>query len=72
MCLNETYIKVRIGRNVPNAFPIQKGVKEGAVLFLSIFKFPLIYAIWKPKKIKNVWNRMKHIMSWSVVKMLKQ
>jgi len=29
MCLNETYNKVHIGKNLPDAFPIHNGLKQG-------------------------------------------
>jgi hypothetical protein len=31
MYLNETYIKVHIGKNLPHAFPIQTGLKQGDI-----------------------------------------
>jgi hypothetical protein len=32
MCLNETYSNVSIGKNLPDAFPIQNGMKQGDAL----------------------------------------
>jgi hypothetical protein len=32
MCLNETYSKVRIGKLLPDKFPIQNGLKQGDAL----------------------------------------
>jgi hypothetical protein len=32
MCLNETYTKVRIGKNLSDAFPFQNGLKQGDAL----------------------------------------
>jgi len=29
MCLNETCSEVRIGKNLPDAFPVQNGLKQG-------------------------------------------
>jgi len=29
MCLNETYIKVRVGKNLSDMFPIRNGLKKG-------------------------------------------
>jgi hypothetical protein len=29
MCVNETYNKVRIGKHLSDAFPIQNGLKQG-------------------------------------------
>jgi len=31
MCLNETFSEVRIGKIVPDAFPIQNGLKRDAL-----------------------------------------
>jgi len=46
-CLNETYNKVRIGKNQPNAFPIQSGLKQGDALSPLFFNFALQNAIMK-------------------------
>jgi hypothetical protein len=37
MCLNETYIKVRIGKYLFNSFPIQNGLKQGDDLSPQLF-----------------------------------
>jgi hypothetical protein len=47
MCLNETYIKVRIGKYLSNNVPIQNGLKQGDALWPMLFKFALEYAIKK-------------------------
>jgi hypothetical protein len=47
MCLNETYSKVRMGKYLSDKFPIQNGLKEGAVLSSLLFNFALEYAIRK-------------------------
>jgi hypothetical protein len=47
MCLNETYSKVRIGKNLSDSFPIQNGSKEGDALAPLLFNFALEYAIRK-------------------------
>jgi hypothetical protein len=44
MCLNETYSKVCIGKNLSDGFPIQNGLQQGDALSL-LFNFPLEYAI---------------------------
>jgi hypothetical protein len=41
MCWNETYIKVRIGKYLPDSFPIQNGLKQGDVLSPLLFNFAL-------------------------------
>jgi hypothetical protein len=45
MCLNETYIKVRIGKHLSDNFPIQNGLKQGDALSPLLFHFALEYAI---------------------------
>jgi hypothetical protein len=47
MCLNETYIKVRIGKHLSNNFPIQNGLKQGDALSPLLYNFALEYAIRK-------------------------
>jgi len=47
MCLNETYSKVCIGKNVSDAFPIQNGLEKGDDLLSFLFNFALEYAIRK-------------------------
>jgi hypothetical protein len=47
MCLNETYSKVRIGKNLSDAFPIHNGLKQGNALSPFLFDFALEYAIRK-------------------------
>jgi hypothetical protein len=47
MCLNETYIKVRIGKHLSGSFPIQNGPKQGDALSPLFFNFALEYAIRK-------------------------
>jgi hypothetical protein len=45
MCLNGTYSKVRIGKNLSDSFPIQNELKQGDALSPSLFNFALEYAI---------------------------
>jgi hypothetical protein len=47
MCLNETYSKLRVGKHLPDSFPIQNGLKQGNALSPLIFNFALEYAIMK-------------------------
>jgi hypothetical protein len=47
MCLNETYSKVRIDKNLSDTFPIQNGLKQGDALSPLLFNFALEYAIRK-------------------------
>jgi len=45
MCLTETYIKVRVGKNLSDRFPIRNGLKKGAAPTPLLFNFALEYAI---------------------------
>jgi hypothetical protein len=58
MRLNETYIKVRVGKLLSDKFPIQNGLKQGDALSPLLFNLALEYRMpsGKPKKIKSVWN----------------
>jgi hypothetical protein len=47
MRLNQTYRKVRIGKLLPNKFPVQNGLKQGDALFPLLFNFSLEYAMRK-------------------------
>jgi hypothetical protein len=47
MCLNETCSKVRIGKLLPDKFPIQNGLKQGDALSPLLFNFALEYATRK-------------------------
>ena len=45
MCLTETYSRVRVGKNLPNVFPIRNGLKQGDALSSLLSIFALEYAI---------------------------
>jgi hypothetical protein len=45
MCLNETYRRVRIGKNLSDKFSIENGLKQGDALSPMLFIFALEYAI---------------------------
>ena len=45
MCLNETYSRVRVGKNLFDMFPIRNGLKQGDALSPLLFNFTLEYAI---------------------------
>ena len=37
MCLNETYSRVRVGKNLSDRFPIRNGLKQGDALSPLLF-----------------------------------
>jgi len=41
MCLNETYSRVQVGKNLPDMFPIRNGMKQGDTLSPLLFNFTL-------------------------------
>jgi hypothetical protein len=45
MCLNETYSRVRIGKNLSDKFSIKNSLKQGDALSLLLLNFALEYAI---------------------------
>jgi hypothetical protein len=45
MCLNETYGRVRVGKNLSDMFPIRNGLNGGDPLSLLLVSFALEYAI---------------------------
>jgi hypothetical protein len=50
MCLNETYSRVRVDKNLSDKFTFQNGLKQGDALSQLIFKFALGYAIRRVKE----------------------
>jgi hypothetical protein len=45
LCLNETYRKVHVGKNLSDMFPIRSGLKQWDALSPFLFNFGLEYAI---------------------------
>jgi hypothetical protein len=50
MCLNETYSRVRIGKNLSDKSLIQNGLKQEDALSPLLFNFALEYAIRTEKQ----------------------
>jgi hypothetical protein len=50
MCLNRTYSKVRIGKDLSDSFRIQNGLKQGDALSPLFFNFALEYVNSKVQK----------------------
>jgi len=66
MRLSKTYSKVRIRKNLSNAFPIQNDLKQGDALSPLLINFISEYAIRKD------WKSMDHISYWFTMIMLMQ
>ena len=45
MCLTETYSRFRLGKNLPEMFPIRNGLKQVDALSPLLFNFAFEYAI---------------------------
>jgi hypothetical protein len=43
MCLNETYSRVQVGKNLSDMFHIGHGLKQGDALLPLLFNFSLMY-----------------------------
>ena len=47
LCRNEAHSRVRLGKRLPDIFPIKNGLKQGDTLSPLLFKFVLDYAIMR-------------------------
>jgi len=47
LCGNEAYSRVRLGKSLPDIFPIENGLKQGDTLSPLLFIFSLDYAIMR-------------------------
>jgi len=45
MCLDETYSRFWVGKNLSDMFPIKNGLKQGDAFLPLLFNFALDYAI---------------------------
>jgi hypothetical protein len=41
MCLNEMYGRARVGKHLSDTFLVKNGLKQGDILWLLLFNFPL-------------------------------
>ena len=53
ICVTETYSRVRVGKNLSDAFPIRNGLKKVDAMFSLLFNFTLGYAIRKVQVIQD-------------------
>jgi hypothetical protein len=65
MCLNETYSKVCLGKNLSDSFPIQSDLNKE---MLTVTAFQICFRIYRQKGSRKL--GMEHIGCWYVLMML--
>jgi len=53
ICMSEKYSRVRVGKNVPDMFPIRNVLKQGDALSPFLFNFALEYTIRRVQLIQD-------------------
>jgi hypothetical protein len=77
LCPNETYSRVRVGKNLSCMFPVRNALKQGDALSPVLFNFAVEYAIRRVQVIQNgfklnvtdhllVYANDFNILGWSI------
>jgi hypothetical protein len=67
MCLNETYSRVSIGKNLSDKFPIQNGLKQGDTLSPLLLNFAFKYTLRRVQENQEVLklNRTGQLLAYA-------